>query len=95
MDFCAALHVVKNGGRVTREAWLDGIFVFLVTGSRFEVNRPPLLGIFPEGTPIAYHPHIDIHLPDGSIAVWTPGQTDLLSHDWKQVVVKPPHIENP
>jgi len=82
MNFSEALHCVRNGKRVTRRAWLPGIFVFLVPGSMFKVNRPPLLGIYPEGQHIAYHAHVDIRLPDGVICPWTPGQNDMLADDW-------------
>jgi len=36
------------------------MFVFLVPGSVFKVNRAPLLGIYPEGTEINYHAHVDM-----------------------------------
>ena len=48
-----AVKCMENGHRVCRSGWGGSeptMFVFLVPGSTFEVNRPPLLGIYPEGT---------------------------------------------
>ena len=83
MNFGQALENIKDGKRVAREGWNGrGMFVFLVPGSVFKVNRPPLLGIYPEGTEINYRPHIDIKNVDGSIATWVPSITDLMADDW-------------
>ena len=47
MTFSEALALLKAGKRVQREGWNGkGMFLFLVPGSTFTVNRPPLLGIF-------------------------------------------------
>jgi hypothetical protein len=61
------------------------MFIFLVNGSHFTVNRPPLLGIYPEGTEIDYRGHIDMRTADGSIVPWVASQTDLLADDWALV----------
>jgi hypothetical protein len=51
MRFSTALDLIKTGKRVRRAGWNGkGMFIFLVPGSKFEVNRQPLLGIYPEGT---------------------------------------------
>lgn len=85
MDFSWALSMIKAGEKVTRShGWNGkGMFVFLVPGSRFEVNRPPLLGIYPQGTSITYLPHIDMRTPQGTIVPWLASQSDLLADDWK------------
>lgn len=81
--FSVALERLKNGDKVARQGWNGkGMFIFLVGGSQFDVNRPPLLGIFPVGTRISYRPHIDIKNVDDSITVWTPSATDLMADDW-------------
>lgn len=86
MDFSQALLHIKNGGRVARSGWNGkGMFVFLVTGSTFTVNRPPLLGIYPEGTQISYRGHIDMKTADGSVVPWVASQADLLADDWEVV----------
>jgi hypothetical protein len=83
MTFSLALEAIKEGKKVAREGWNGkGMFVFLVPGSTFEVNRPPLLGIYPEGTEIKYHAHVDMKTADGQIVPWLVSQTDLLADDW-------------
>jgi hypothetical protein len=81
MNFSAALAYIKNGKRLTRQGW-NGEFVFLVPGSVFEVNRPPLLGIFPSGTMVSYQSHIDMKTAQGAVMPWLATQTDLLAEDW-------------
>lgn len=84
MDFGKALNLVKDGHKVARKGWNGkGMFIFLVSGSTFTVNRPPLLGIYPEGTVINYCPHIDMRTADGSIVPWLASQTDVLAEDWE------------
>ena len=48
-----AVKQMWDGARVRRAGWNGkGMFLFLVPGSTFVVNRPPLLGIYPAGTVI-------------------------------------------
>lgn len=83
MNFGEALAVLKNGGMVSREGWNGKrMFLFLVPGSTFAVNRPPLLGIYPEGTVINYQPHIDMRTAQGTIVPWLASQSDILAEDW-------------
>ena len=83
MNFGSALQALKNGQKVAREGWNGkGMFLFLVPGSVFKVNRAPLLGIYPEGTEINYLPHIDMKTVDGGIVPWLASQTDVLAEDW-------------
>jgi hypothetical protein len=87
VDFGKALNAIKNGGRVTRSGWNGkGMFLYLVPGSTFQVNRSPLLGIYPRGTEIRYLPHIDMRTVDGSCAPWLASQADLLADDWAEVI---------
>lgn len=84
MDFGAALRALKAGEKVYRSGWNGkGMFLFLVPGSRFQVNRAPLLGIYSEGTVINYHAHIDMKTVNGDIVPWVASQTDLLADDWR------------
>lgn len=83
MSFGDALVALESGKRVARFGWNGkGMFLFLVNGSTFTVNRPPLLGIYPEGTTIEYCPHIDMRTADGKIVPWLCSQTDMLAKDW-------------
>lgn len=84
MTFSQALESIKAGKRLQRIGWNGkGMFVFLVPGSTFQVNRAPLLGIYPEGTTINYHSHVDMRTADGLIVPWLCSQTDLLASDWQ------------
>lgn len=86
LDFSTAIHALKDGKKVARVGWNgNGMFVFLVNGSTFNVNRAPLLGIFTEGTEINYRPHIDIKGVDGSISTWVPSIGDVMAEDWQLV----------
>ncbi len=87
LNFGKVLQCLHNGQLVARAGWNGkGMFIFLVPGSHFLVSRAPLLGIFEEGTPIDYCPHIDMRTADGKIVPWLASQTDVLAVDW--VVVK-------
>lgn len=84
MNFGQALEALKTGKLVTRPGWNGkGMFLYLVPGSTFAVNRPPLSGIYPEGTVITYLPHIDMKTADGSCVPWLASQTDILAEDWE------------
>lgn len=86
MDFGTALVALKAGKRVARAGWNGkGMFLYLVNGSQFTVNRPPLLGIYPEGTVIDYLPHIDMKTADGQCVPWVASQSDLIVEDWSEV----------
>ena len=86
MDFGAAVQELKRGNKVARSGWNGkGMFLFLVQGSTFEVNRAPLLGIYPAGTVINYLPHIDMKTADDKVVPWLASQTDVLAEDWSIV----------
>ena len=83
MNFGEALTALKAGFKISRAGWNGkGMFLFLVPGSTFAVNRPPLLGIYPDGTVINYLPHIDMRTVNGDIVPWLASQTDVLAEDW-------------
>ncbi len=86
MDFGDALRALKSGKRVCRSGWNGkGMFLYYVNGSTFEVNRPPLLGIYPKGTMIDYHPHVDMKTAQGYCIPWLCSQADMLAEDWEIV----------
>lgn len=81
-----AVKEMHDGNLVAREGWNGkGMFLFLVPGSRFKVNRAPLNVIFSEGTEIDYRPHVDMKTADGQIVPWICSQSDLLATDWEVV----------
>lgn len=87
LTFGEAIEALKKGLKVSRKGWNgSGMFLYLVPGSTFKVNREPLLSIYTEGTEINYRPHIDLKTADGSIATWSPSGSDALAEDW--VIVK-------
>lgn len=87
LSFSEALEALKIGQRVMRNGWNGkGMFLFLVPGSTFNVNRPPLLGIYPEGTEINYHAHIDMKTADNKVVPWLASQTDMLADDWVIII---------
>lgn len=86
MDFSYALEQIKHGQRLARAGWNGkDMFIFLVPGSVFSVNREPLLSILGEGTEVDYHGHIDMRTASGQIVPWVASQTDLLADDWQIV----------
>lgn len=88
MNFGEALAAIKDGKRVARAGWNGkGMFLFLVPGSTFTVNREPLLSIMGEGTQVQYHAHIDMKTAQGYVLPWLASQADLLSEDWEIVDV--------
>jgi len=86
MNFSQALEALKRGLCLSRYGWNGkNLFIYLVPGSTFKVSRPPLAGIFVDGTEINYLPHIDIKTIDGSCVPWLCSQTDMLAEDWNIV----------
>ena len=86
MTFSDALEIMKRGGRVSRSGWNGkNMFIFLVPGSTFQVNREPLMSILGEGTTVHYHGHVDMCTADGMIVPWLCSQTDMLAEDWSIV----------
>lgn len=86
MNFGDAIAALKAGKRVARAGWNGkGMFLFLVGGSTFTVNREPLMSIFGEGTQVQYHAHIDMKTAQGYVVPWLASQADMLSEDWELV----------
>lgn len=87
MNFGQAVELLKRGDKVARTGWNGkGMFLFLVPGSKFKVNRPPLMGIYPEGTEVVYQPHIDMKTAQETVVPWLASQADILAEDWHIVL---------
>jgi hypothetical protein len=85
-EFGWAIKQMRHGEKVRRSGWNGkGMFLFLVPGSTFKVNRAPLLGIYPEGTEINYQPHIDMKTAQDTVVPWLASQSDMLAADWEVV----------
>lgn len=88
MDFGGAIAALKEGKRVARPGWNGkGMFLFLVAGSNFIVNREPLLSIMGTGAEVTYRPHIDMKDAEGKVVPWLASQTDMLAEDWEIVTI--------
>jgi len=88
VNFGQAIDALKCGKRVAREGWnVKGMFLFLVNGSTFTVNREPLLSIMGEGTQIQYHAHIDMKTAQGYVVPWLASQSDIVADDWAEVFI--------
>ena len=88
MNFGDVIAGLKSGRRFAREGWNGkGMFVFLVPGSTFRVNREPLLSILGEGAEVQYHAHIDMRTAQGYVVPWLASQADMLAEDWQEVRV--------
>lgn len=86
MNFGEVIAGLKAGRRYAREGWNGkGMFLFLVPGSVFKVNREPLLSMLGEGTEVQYHAHIDMKTAQGYIVPWLASQADMLAEDWQEV----------
>lgn len=86
MNFGQALTHLKLGERMCRASWHSyGLVssIYLVPGSIFTVNRPPLDSFYRAGTVVSYKPHIDATYLDGTCGVWDTPQADLLAEDWE------------
>ena len=83
MTFGDALFFLKQGRRVARAGWNGkGMFLFMVPGYEFAVNRPQLLSTYPAGTKVFHQAHIDMKTAQGDIVPWLCSQTDMLAEDW-------------
>jgi hypothetical protein len=79
-----AVKQMQDGASVRRAGWNgNGMFLFLVPGSTFRLNRPPLLGIYPQGMEIEYDPRVDMKTAQGYVMPWMCSQADLLATDWE------------
>lgn len=86
--FGEAIAALKAGRRVMRKGWNGkGMFLFLVPGSQFKVNREPLLSMLGEGALVNYQPHIDMKTAQDTVVPWLASQGDVLAEDWHEVVL--------
>lgn len=83
MDFGEVVVGLKKGKWYGREGWNGkGMYIFLVNGSNFVVNREPLLSLMGDDTRVTYRPHIDMKTVDDEIVPWVASQSDVLAEDW-------------
>ena len=83
LPFGLVIEALKLGKKVSRSRWNGKVmFLYLVPGSSFNVNSPPLLGIYQEGTEIVYNPYMELVTANGSVSTWSPSGSDALAEDW-------------
>lgn len=81
-----AVSLLKEGNKLAREGWNgEEMFIYYVPPSTFNVDRPPLLGIYDMGRLIKYEGHIDMKTAQGTCVPFLFSQSDILSEDWKTV----------
>lgn len=79
------LEGLRSKKRFRRAGWNGkGMFVYLVDGSTFTVNRDPLAAALGKGAEVQYLPHIDIKTADGPCVPWQASQADMLETDWEE-----------
>ena len=82
-DFGQALDALVAGKQVARAGWNGkNMYLYLVPGSTFRVDREPLNRMLPGGATVEYRPHIDMRTAQGDFVPWVASQTDLLANDW-------------
>lgn len=69
LTFGQAIMALKEGHRVTREAWDRGTFIYMYPKSTLYGPLKAFIGIVFE--------------PYGDIIPWTASQTDMLTEDWR------------
>lgn len=87
-DFGLAIVAMKQGKRVAREGWFEGVFLVLVPGSKgltVDEGRPLAKAGVPVGTKFDYRLHIDVFSLENSFCPWNPTQADMLADDWMLV----------
>ena len=86
LGYDVVIRGLKEGKRFARTGWNGkNMFIFLVPGSTFKVNREPLLSILGENTEVKYHSHIDMRTATGDITPWVASHADALAEDWVEV----------
>jgi hypothetical protein len=79
-----AVKELQDGNLVRRAGWNGkGMYLLLVPGSKFKVDRAPMNQIFAPGTEVEYHAHVDMKTAQGYVVPWLCSQTDLLALDWE------------
>lgn len=85
MTFSDALKDLKNGFRLTRDAWATVRYVVIqpgypqgipINGNTAAATRQP------EGTVCVFRPYLMGQHTDGTFGPWVPSIGDLLAEDW-------------
>ena len=73
MDFGEALHLLKEGKKLSREGWNGkGMFIVFVPSKVINLNEYL----------VKFNQHFVIKNVDGSVSTWVPSVNDCLAEDW-------------
>ncbi|KUY74572.1 hypothetical protein WI25_01480 [Burkholderia cepacia] len=82
-DFGFALHWMRQGSRVTREAWhASGVFVYYVPAAAYPAQTDIAKQHFGENGLVPYHAYLAIKRADDTVCVFVPGMDSILADDW-------------
>lgn len=81
MNFGMVIEALKNGLKVVRNGWNGkGMWIELqVPDTNSKMTRPYIYMVCPKGST----KHFGDQIKDFERFPWVPGQTDILSEDWK------------
>lgn len=86
LNFGIALEMLKSGSKITRQAWGEkGVFVVYQKGypAGIPCNKQTAQAWgLNEGDLFKCEPYLQIQLPNGSHAMWSPSISDVLAEDW-------------
>ena len=73
MDFGEALHLLKEGKKLSREGWNGkGMFIVFVPSKVINLNEYL----------VKFNQYFVIKNVDGSVSTWVPSVNDCLAEDW-------------
>ncbi|WP_412021525.1 MW1434 family type I TA system toxin [Burkholderia cepacia] len=82
-DFGFALHWMRQGSRVTREAWhAAGVFVYHVPAAAYPAQTGIAKQHFGDDALVPYHAYLAIKRADDTVCVFVPGMDSILAEDW-------------
>lgn len=82
-DFGFALHWMRQGNRVTREAWhASGVFIYYVPAAAYPAQTDIAKQHFGENGLVPYHAYLAFKRADDTVCVFVPGMDSILADDW-------------
>jgi hypothetical protein len=86
VNFSEALHDLKNGFLLRRDAWKTTMYVFAQKGYPegipLNANTAEATGL-EQGTVAMFSPYLMKQSNDGTFTPWVPSMKDLFAEDWR------------
>jgi len=83
LTFGQAIELLKQGYKVARHGWGEGMFIYMQGGSIIDHSEANNKHLYNLSGAIKINSHIDMRLENGRIMIgWTPNQLDMLEDDW-------------